>query len=257
MVRLEYDGRLAVMTLDRPPANTFDEEQLEALAAAVSELEAGSRAGALLLRGEGPRFSAGADISMIATRFGTPDGADRMADFAGGLQVLFARIESLPIPSVAAIRGAATGGGLELALACDLRVAAEDARLGLPEVKIGLVPGAGGSQRLTRLAGPAVALRVILRAELLSGSEAQRLGVVQWAVPAAEVDSFARTLAEELAGMSGPALAATKRCIAAFGSGHGFETEIEVTRLLMGEPVTAQLVGAFLDRRRIIKEEAS
>lgn len=257
MVRLDYDGRLAVITLDRPPANAFNEEQLSALATAVSELEAGSRAGALLVRSEGSLFSAGADISMIATRFGTPDGADRMAEFARGLQALYARIEALPIPSVAAIRGAATGGGLELALACDLRVAAEDARLGLPEVKIGLIPGAGGTQRLTRLVGPALALRVILRAELLSGVEAERLGVVHWTAPATEVDAFARQVAEELAGMSGPALKATKQCIAAFGGEHGFETEIEVTRSLMTEPVTRSLVGAFLDRRRRSKEEAS
>ena len=103
-----------------------------------------------------------------------------MAHFSSGLQSVFARIETLPKPSVAAIDGAAMGGGLELALACDFRIIGRKVRLGLPEVGIGLLPGAGGTQRLTCLVGPGVARRLILGAEEIDGREAERIGVVQW-----------------------------------------------------------------------------
>src|SRR5207244_2387427 len=119
--------------------------------------------------------------------------------FGRRLQAAFTRIEELRIPTIAAMRGPATGGGLELPLACDLRVAAEDARYGLPEIKLGLLPGAGGTQRLTELAGRATSLRLILRGELVSGREACSLGIVHWALPPDEVEPYATELATELA----------------------------------------------------------
>jgi len=246
MVRLEFDGRLGVLVLDRPPVNAFDQRQLGELEQAVSVLQQRPDLGAVLIRTEGRLFSAGADIGMIDQLFDRPS---EMAALANRLQAVFGRVEALPAPTVAAIRGAAPGGGLEVALACDFRIAADDARLGLPEVLIGLIPGAGGTQRLSRIAGPVVAARLVLAGELVSGTEAARLGIVQWAVPEAEVERRARALAERLAGQSGPAMAAAKQCLAAAGSPGGYEKEIEMTERLMGTPEAQALVGAFLTRR--------
>ena len=115
------------------------------------------------------------------------DGPDRMYAYVAGIQRLYARIERLPQVTLAEIGGAAMGGGLELALACDLRIAAVEAKLGLPEARLGLIPGAGGTQRLTRLCGRPVAARLILGAETLDGAAARELGIVHWAVPRAEL----------------------------------------------------------------------
>ena len=131
------------------------------------------------------------------------------------MQRLFARIEAAPVVTLAEIGGAALGGGMELALACDLRIAATDAQIGLPEARLGLIPGAGGTQRLTRLCGRGVAGRLMLGAEVIDGAEAARLGVVQWSEPRAQLPGKAQELAARYAALPRPALAAIKRCIAA------------------------------------------
>ncbi|HEY7726055.1 MAG TPA: enoyl-CoA hydratase-related protein, partial [Anaeromyxobacteraceae bacterium] len=169
------------------------------------------------------------------------------------LQRLLARIEALPLATLAEVGGAALGGGLELALACDLRVAAAEARVGLPEVGLGLVPGAGGTQRLTALCGPAVARRLILGAEVVGGAEAADLGLVHWAVPRAGLAAFAEGVADRLAALPRAAVAEAKSCIAARAdpARDGFEEELAATRrLLLHEPETRSRVEAFLAGRR-------
>jgi enoyl-CoA hydratase/carnithine racemase len=166
------------------------------------------------------------------------------------MQRVFARIERAPFVTLAEIGGAALGGGLELALACDLRVAAQEAKLALPEVGLGLLPAAGGTQRLTSLCGPGVARRLILGGEAIDGGEAERLGVVQWARPAAALASWTAGLAERIALHPREAIAANKRCIAlaAPSCAEGFAAELAATRALYAAPQTHQRVGAFLDR---------
>jgi len=135
-----------------------------------------------------------------------------------------------------------------LALACDLRIAANEAKLGLPEVRLGLIPGAGGTQRLTRLCGPALASRLILGAEILDGATAAELGVAHWAAPRAELAQRAAEIARRIAGLPAAALAASKACIAAAqlpGRG-GYTDELEFTRLLLSNAETRQRVQAFL-----------
>ncbi len=153
--------------------------------------------------------------------------------------------------TLAEIGGAALGGGLELALACDLRVAAAEAKLGLPEARLGLVPAAGGTQRLTRLCGHGIAKRLILGAELIDGREAERLGIVQWARPHQELAGWTRELAAHLAAMPAAALAANKRCIAAVGDAdrNGYADEISETRKLYEHPETRRKVSEFLAKR--------
>lgn len=250
MITLERDGRVAVLTLDRPPANAFDEDQVDRLDRCVDQVRATEDCRALLVRGSGRMFSAGADIGAIGSRLDGPDGADRMAAFTARLQQVYSRLEACEVPTVAAIHGAATGGGLELALACDIRIAASDAKIGLPELAIGLIPGAGGTQRLTRAAGRGAAMRIILGAELVDGAEAQRLGIVHWSVPAAELIITAAQVAARLAEQPSPAVAAAKRCIGlAEAPAAGFAAEVEAIRDLIKTPEARDLVHAFLARR--------
>jgi enoyl-CoA hydratase/carnithine racemase len=168
------------------------------------------------------------------------------------LQQLYDRLENLPQVTLAEIGGAAMGGGLELALACDLRIAALDAKIGLPEARLGLIPGGGGTQRLTRLCGRAVALRLILTAEIIDGAEALRLGIAQWAAPRSEIVARTKGIANRIAALPGPALRASKSCIAAASEPGeaGYVDEMNETRLLSTNPETRERVQAFLAGER-------
>jgi enoyl-CoA hydratase/carnithine racemase len=171
-----------------------------------------------------------------------------MYSHVASIQRLFARIENLVQVTVAEIGGAAMGGGLELALACDLRIAANEARLGLPEARLGLVPGAGGTQRLTKLCGRPVAERLILGAEVIDGVTAGQLGIVQWAVPRTKLSEFALEIIRRVASLPAGALTASKTCIAAASNAgrNGYSEELEATRRLLTDADTRQRVGAFL-----------
>jgi enoyl-CoA hydratase/carnithine racemase len=140
------------------------------------------------------------------------------------------------------------GGGYELALACDLRIVADEAKLGLPEVGLGLLPGGGGTQRLTWLAGPAVAARVILTGEHIDGKTARELGMVQWAVPRAELAAQAAKIAQRVAGLHPLSLAACKVCmrLARDPQRNGFAAETEWTGRLLATEETQRRVGDFL-----------
>ena len=166
------------------------------------------------------------------------------------MQDLYRRIENLPQVTVAEIGGAALGGGLELALACDLRVASTEATLGLPEARLGLLPGAGGTQRLTRLCGPGVARRIILGAEIVNGRKACELGLVQWAVAPQQLEAWTRELAASIATLPAAALAASKRCLAAAEGTResGFAMELHETRQLLGREDTRARIAEFLGK---------
>ena len=242
MIVLEREGALAVVTLARAPVNAIDEEWLARLEAVFDRLDG---AAVLLLRSSERAFCAGADLALMRSRYASGEGRARMVSFVREIQRVFARLERLPQVSLAEIGGSALGGGLELALACDLRMAAEDARLGLPEARLGLVPGAGGTQRLPRIAGAAVAKRLILGAEAVGGAQARDLGIVQWAVPAKDLPSRALALAREIAALPAAALAEAKACLGAAG---GYERELEATARLLADGETQRRVRAFLER---------
>jgi enoyl-CoA hydratase len=243
MISLERDGTLAIATLARAPVNAINEAWLARLEAVMDGI---SDAAVLLLRSDQKAFCAGADLELMRSRFDSAEGRALMVGLARGMQRVFARLERLPQVTLAEIGGAAMGGGLELALACDLRIAAETARLGLPEVRLGLLPGAGGTQRLPRVAGEALAKRLILGAEVVSGNEANALGIVQWAVPAGELAARARALALDIAAMPAAALAEAKACI---GDPEGYARELAATARLLERDETRERVRAFLDKR--------
>jgi enoyl-CoA hydratase/carnithine racemase len=241
------DG-VATVTLARPPVNAISEAWVAAFAATLDALDARVDWAVLHLRSSQKVFCAGADLAEVRERIDAVDGPDRMYSYVAGIQRLYARIERLPQVTIAEIGGAAMGGGLELALACDLRIAAVEAKLGLPEARLGLIPGAGGTQRLTRLCGRPIAQRLILGAEVIDGATARDLGVVQWAVPRAELATRAAELAQRVAALPARALAASKACIAAAGEPGtgGYSIELEATRRLLIDAETRRRVEAFL-----------
>ena len=174
-IRYEIDGQVALVTIDRPKVmNALNHQTLVELAAAFDAAKADDAVRALVLTGSGEKaFVAGADINELAKM--DPLGAKDLAYFG---QTVVARLETLGKPTVAMVNGFALGGGLELALAATLRTASTNARVGLPEVSLGIIPGYGGSQRLARIAGPGVAREWVLTGDMFGAEEAHRVGVV-------------------------------------------------------------------------------
>ncbi len=250
-IAFSSEGQIAVATLDRAPVNAIDEAWLARLDEIVGLVEQ-QAATVLILRSAARVFCAGADLALMRSRFATEAGRSRMVAFVGDIQRVYARLESAGFVSIAAIGGAALGGGLELALACDLRVIADTARVGLPEARLGLLPGAGGTQRLTRICGEAVAKRLILGAEVVAGPEAAALGIAHWSVPADALDARARSLAEGIAALPAAALAACKRCIGAAADPRldGYALELSGTARLLASDDTQERVRKFLEERR-------
>jgi enoyl-CoA hydratase/carnithine racemase len=252
MISLEVEGGVAVATLCRPPVNAINEEWIAALDKVIDEV--GNQAGVkvLWIRSRQRVFCAGADLALMRERFGNAAGLREMVATAGRMQKVFGRLEKLGKVSIAEIGGAALGGGFELALACDLRTVADTAKVGLPEARLGLLPGAGGTQRLTRLCGDSTARRLILGAEMLGGAEAVTLGLAHWVAPAAELEAFTRSIAARIGGLPAAALAACKRCIEAAldANTDGYEVELAETGKLYGSDETQGLVRQFLEKQK-------
>jgi enoyl-CoA hydratase len=248
MFHLQIADGVATVVMDRPPVNAMSDAWVAAFHALLDELDARKDWAVLHIRSALKVFSAGADLKEMRDRFEARDGLYRQIGGIRGYQALFARIEALPRVTLAEISGAALGGGFELTLACDLRIAAQEAKVGLPELRLGLLPGAGGTQRMTWLAGRPAALRLILGAEQVDGAEALRLGLVQWCVPAADLAATAAAIAKRYAAMPVHAVTAAKACIAAADNPavNGFNEEVEQTRGLLQSERTRDLIAAFL-----------
>ena len=209
-IRIEIRDRVAVLTLDRPEVlNAIGTASADRLQAALDLLHDDDRVRALVLAGEGRAFSAGADLGEIES-FTQPY---EFRAFVGRMTKVFANLQAFPKPSVAVVHGFAFGGGLELALSCDLRVAERGARLGLSEMKLGVLPGAGGTQRLPRLIPPAVAKQMILTGEPIDAERAYSLGLVNELAEPGDALATAIDLAGQLAAGAPLALAAGKRLI--------------------------------------------
>ena len=197
---------VAVLRLNRPPLNPLSHALLTALAAEAQALAADPDAKAVVLTGSDRAFAAGADID----EFGTAEEARNVSD---DFRAACAALGAIPRPVIAAISGFALGGGLEVALACDLRIAGDSARLGQPEILLGIIPGGGGTQRLTRLVGPGRAKELIWSGRQVRAEEALAIGLVDRVVPAAELDAAALGWAAELAAGAVVAMGLAKRAI--------------------------------------------
>jgi enoyl-CoA hydratase len=250
MIELSRRGRIAVLTLARPPVNAIDDQLISAFNGVLDRLSGETDWQVLHIRSTQKVFAAGADLDLIRSWKDAPSPGRALSAYVERLQALYQRIEQLPQVTFCEIAGAAMGGGYELALACDLRLAADEAKIGLPEVGIGLIPGAGGTQRLTRICGRGVASRIILGCEAVEGSVAASLGLVQWSVPRAQIEEKARSITDRIAALPAHALRVAKQCIAAYGGKqmHGYQLERELGGALLDSARTQELISAFLDR---------
>jgi enoyl-CoA hydratase len=242
-------GGIATLRLDRPQAlNALDADTLRALARAVRDLRREPSLRVVVVTGSGERaFCAGADVAAMAEM--TP--AEALAYSQLGHEV-FARLEALEVPVVAALNGVALGGGLELALACDLIVAATEARVGLPEIKLGLIPGFGGTQRLALRVGLARARRLVYLGTMIEASEALHMGLVDRVVSRADLAGETEQLAASLAGQAPLALRQAKRVTAAVTRGllaAGLETERQAFAATFASRDRDEGLRAFLAKR--------
>lgn len=247
-IGLEIHGPVAVATMARAPVNALDDAMLHALDGVLRHIENTPSISVLRIRSARKVFCAGADLRMVGERLSKPSGPDEMVATVRLFHSVYDRLAALPAVSIAEIEGHALGGGLELALACDLRIAAPEALLGLPEAKVGLLPGAGSTQRLTLLCGPGVASRIILAGDLVDGREAERIGLVQWCVEKAAFAERAQAVARKISGFSAEALREAKACIGIVSalSPKGAAAEISGIGRLMRLEETNGRVAAFL-----------
>jgi enoyl-CoA hydratase/carnithine racemase len=237
-VRLEVEGGIATIRLDRPPMNALNAQVQEELRAAAAEAGSRSDVSAVILYGGEKVFAAGADIKeMVSVSY-----AD-MVVRSGALQSAFTAVATIPKPVVAAVTGYALGGGCELALCADLRVCGDNAKMGQPEISLGIIPGAGGTQRLPRLIGPAKAKELIFTGRFVDADEALRIGLVDRVVAPEEVYAAARELIERFVGGPAIALRAAKEAVDR-GLEVDLDTGLEIERL--------QFSGLFATEDRTI-----
>ncbi|MFY0543743.1 enoyl-CoA hydratase [Brevibacillus sp. H7] len=245
---VKKENRIAVVSVNNPPANALNQPALKELRSILDELENEADVKVVVLTGEGRFFIAGADIKEFTQL--NPTEAEALAT-AG--QELFNRIETYPKPILAAINGACLGGGLELAMACHIRLAAAEAKLGLPELNLGIIPGYGGTQRLPRLIGRGKATQMILTSEMIGGEEAYRIGLVEAVYPLEQLLDEAKKLAEAIAQKSAVALRLALNAIHA-GVIHGLHEGLQREAALFGEAFRSEDVKegvtAFLEKRK-------
>jgi enoyl-CoA hydratase/carnithine racemase len=216
-VRLEVDGGVATLRLDRPKMNALNAQMQEEIRAAATEASARDDVKAVVVYGGERVFAAGADVKEMAGMSYVD-----MVDRSGALQSSFGSVAAIPKPVVAAVTGYALGGGCELALCADVRFAAEDAVLGQPEILLGIIPGAGGTQRLSRLVGPSKAKDIIFTGRFVQADEALAIGLVDRVVPAAQVYDEAVGWARQFTGAASYALRAAKETM-----DRGLEVDLE------------------------------
>jgi enoyl-CoA hydratase/carnithine racemase len=237
-VRLEVEGGIGTIRLERPPMNALNVEIQDALRLAAVEAAERRDVSAVIIYGGEKVFAAGADIKEMQ-----PMSYTDMVDRSAALQAAFTAVARIPKPTVAAVTGYALGGGCELALTCDFRVAADNATFGQPEVLLGVIPGAGGTQRLSRLVGASRAKDIIFTGRFVSAEEALRIGLVDEVVAPEDVYAAARRRMERYVGGPAYAIRAAKEAIDR-GLEVDLETGMEIERM--------QFAGLFATRDRTI-----
>lgn len=248
VVRSEVRGRVALITIDRQEKrNALNAAVRAAFVDAIEAVNRDADARVVIVTGAGDKaFVAGADIGEFEGR--TP--VDQWRSMKG--PTIFAAVERSPKPVIAAVNGFCLGGGMELALACDVRLASSAARFGQPEVNLGIIPGGGGTQRLPRIVGLGAALRLILSGELIDATEAHRIGLVEEVLPPADLLDRAFALAETMASKSPVALAAAKeatRAALSLSLEDGLKLETSLFQLCFSSEDKAEGVRAFLEKR--------
>jgi enoyl-CoA hydratase len=250
LILTEIRNQIAFLTINRPQQlNALNKDTIEALHNALAAADADPAVGVIVLTGSGEKaFVAGADIKEFAD-FNIAQGGELALR---GQQTLFDFIEQLSTPVIAAVNGFALGGGLELAMAAHIRIASSNARMGLPETSLGVIPGYGGTQRLAQLIGRGKANEIIFTAGMLKADEALQWGLVNAVVEQADLIATCETMAQKMLANSPMAIAAAIRCVnAGFTEGvNGFEVEIEEFGKCFGTPDFKEGTTAFLEKRK-------
>lgn len=248
LLTFDVADRIATITVNRPDKlNALNDALMAELGRAIDEAVAREDVGGVLLTGAGRAFVAGADISQMVG-----EGALPMKERAERGQRTFRRFETSQKPTIAAVNGFALGGGCELAMACHIRIASEAAKFGQPEVKLGIVPGYGGTQRLPRLVGKGRALELLLTGEMIDATEAHRIGLVNRVLPAAELMNFSRAM---LKGIIAQGPLAVAHCIEAVDRGldmpldDAIALEASYFGLLSASADKGEGMRAFLEKR--------
>ena len=245
---LENEGKTALITINRPESlNALNYKTIQELSNAFENLNNDSSVRVIILTGSGEKsFVAGADIKEFAD-FGTNE-AENLA--RNGQQTLFNKIENLGKPVIAAVNGFALGGGLELAMACHIRYASENAKLGLPEVTLGLIPGYGGTQRLPQLVGKGIANELIFSAKMISAERAKEIGLVNEVFSSEELLTKTKELASLIARNSPMGISKAIAAVNLAGTQEGFEAEIKSFGELFEMEDKKEGVTAFLEKRK-------
>jgi enoyl-CoA hydratase len=249
-ILIEHKEKIAVLTINRPnQLNALNKQTIAELSAAFKTLEADKNVRVIILTGSGEKaFVAGADIKEFF-EFDINQGKELSVH---GHQILFDLVENLTTPVIAAVNGFALGGGLELAMSCHFRIASENAKLGLPEVTLGVIPGYGGTQRLAQLVGKGRAMEMIMTAKMITGPEALFFGLVNHVTTPEELMNTCYKIAEKIASNSSTAIASAIRSInAGFRDGiNGFQTEIDEFGKCFGTPDFVEGTTAFIEKRK-------
>ena len=248
-LKIKKEEKIVTVEISRPEAlNALNRDLLLEIESCIAHLEKDNTNRVVIITGSGKSFVAGADIAAMKN-FDYEKGYE----FGGLGQVVFNNIEKSHLAVIAAINGFALGGGLELALACDIRVASKNAKLGLPEVGLGLIPGFGGTQRLPRLIGPGLAKEIIFTAEMITAEEAYRIGLVNRLVEADELMNTAKTIANSICLRSPHAVKEAKRVIwegLATSQDEGMRLEQKAFGFIFNDKETHEGLSAFLEKRK-------
>lgn len=249
LVNLEFDDGLAVITIDNPPLNAVNAGVMTDLYEAIEHIERSNEIQAVIITGAGNKaFVAGADI----TEFPTLDDKSGKALVSKG-QKVFNKLENVKVPVICAINGYALGGGCELALVCDIRIAESNAKFGLPEVGLGIIPGYGGTQRLSRLVGLGKAKELIFTGEIISAKEAHQIGLVEMVVPEGEGMEKARKLAQKIMAKGPLAISKAKYAISEgfkCSLEEGLELEANLFAELCNTEDKSEGAVAFMEKRK-------
>jgi enoyl-CoA hydratase len=241
-------GAVTCVVLDNPPLNLVTGEMMEQLDAALDGIARDETVRAVVLTGAGPRaFCAGSDVKEFESLAGRVAQGKLLYE-----KYVYRKLAELPVPTIAAIEGDALGGGLELALCCDLRVAGASARLGMPEVRLGVIPGSGGTQRLPAVVGPARAKELILIGELISAERAEQIGLINAVAPAGETLAASVAVAERIAERGPFAVREAKRLIARardFDLDAGLAAELDASDRVFSSADMLEGARAFFAKR--------
>ena len=249
-IQFAVDSKVATLTIANPPVNALSNALLKELAATLDELKSNKDVKVVIITGAGPVFVAGADIKEF-TQLTTPEQGKQATAFG---QSVFMKIERLEKPVIAAINGVCLGGGMEMAMACHIRICSDRARLGQPEINLGIIPGYGGTQRMTRLAGRAKAAEWILTGDNIAPPDAKAAGLLNHVVPEAEVLRVAQGMAKKIAMKPAVALAQALKALTlgeeAESLDAGMKLESDMFAKCCESPDLKEGVMAFIEKRQ-------